>query len=133
MARARTVWEEGSDPARLVVLWGVAVALTLLLLDLSLTGGVGWFFDVGFVVLAVALALRVRPGEFLNLAAFPPALLAGVLLVAALFHHDGNTVQAWVTLLAEHVTALVVAYLLFLACLWVRQRFVDRRDREPSA
>lgn len=132
MARARTLWEEGSEPARSVLLLGVAIAATLVLIDLAVTREVGWFFDTGFVLLCVALALRVRPADFLAIAACPPVLMVGVFLVVALFHADDSTVQALVTLLAEHVGALVVGYLLFLLCLVVRHRFVQRRKQETS-
>ncbi len=112
------------------MLLGFAVAVSLVLLDLLLTRGIGWVFDVGFVLLCLLLALRVRPADFLAVAAFPPALLLGVFFAVALFHTDGSTVQALVTLLAEHAGALAVGYLLFLLCLAVRQRFVHLRGRE---
>lgn len=110
------------------MLLGFAVAVTLVLFDLLVTGRISPVFDVGFVLLCVVLALRVRPADFLAVAAYPPALLVGVFLGAALFHTDESTVQALVTLLAEHVRALVIGYLLFLSCLAVRQRFVRRRE-----
>lgn len=131
MARARTLWEEGDEPARSVALLGVALTLTLLLLNLLLTREIGLFFDVGFVMLCILLALRVRPDDFTLIAVLPPALMAGIFWAHALVTPDANTVQAWVRHLSEHVGALVVGYALFGALLLLRHEFVRRRRAAP--
>ncbi len=57
----RTLWEEGHEPGRQVVVLGVALALTVAALDLLLSAGSAVFFDLCFVLICVALALLVRP------------------------------------------------------------------------
>lgn len=131
MARARTLWEEGDEPARSVALLGVALTLTLLLLNLLLTREIGLFFDAGFVALCILLALRVRPDDFTLIAVLPPALMAGIFWAHALVTPDTNTVQAWVRHLSEHVGALAVGYALFGALLLLRHEFVRRRRAAP--
>lgn len=125
----RTLWEEGREPGRQVVVLGVAAALTALALDLVLGSDVGVFFDVCFVALCIALALAVRPADFFVVGVLPPLLMLGVLLLLEVARpevlgrpHDG-AVQSTVTGLADHSGALVSGYLLTLLVLAVRQRF----------
>lgn len=127
MARARTLWEEGDEPARSVALLGVAVAITLLVVDLLLTGSVGILFDIGFVLLCVGLALRVRPRDFTLIAVLPPALMLGTFWTHAVFSPEESTIQALVRTVSEHIEALVIGYTLFLGCLLLRHEFVRRR------
>lgn len=131
MARARTLWEEGDEPARSVALLGVALTLTLLLLDLMLNREIGLVFDLGFVALCILLALRVRPDDFTLIAVLPPALMAGIFWAHALVTPDTSTVQSLVRNLSEHVGALVVGYVLFGALLMLRHEFVRRRRAAP--
>ncbi|WP_110208028.1 DUF6542 domain-containing protein [Nocardioides daejeonensis] len=135
MARARTLWEEGDEPARSVALLGVAVTVTLLLLDLLVTRGVGLLFDCGFVLLCVGLALRVRPPDFLTIAGLPPTLMVGTFWAHAVIGPEESTIQALVRTLSEHVGALVIGYTLFLSCLLLRHEFVRRRrgPHHPAA
>ncbi|WP_253943901.1 DUF6542 domain-containing protein [Nocardioides marmotae] len=128
MERARTVWEEGREPAFAVVALGLAVALTAVVLDVWLFGDVGLLFDLAFVALCVALALRVRPADFFVVGVLPPLLMLVVFVLLGSTRpdtiaepHDG-AVQAVVSGLSTHSAALVSGYLLCLACLFVRQR-----------
>lgn len=137
MTRARTLWEEGTEPGHQVVVLGIAVTLTVVSLDMLLDRGLGLLFDLVFVALCVALALLVRPRDFFTVGVLPPLLMLGVFILLGAFDpgtlaraHDG-TVQAVVTGLARHATALAVGYGLALACLAMRGR-VRRLRHQPS-
>ena len=135
----RTLWEEGREPGRQVVVLGVAAALSALSLDLVLGGDVGLFFDLCFVALCLALALAVRPSDFFTVGVLPPLLMVGVMLLLevarpdVLGHPRDGAVQSLVTGLADHSGALVAGYLLTLLTLAVRQRFVRTNDRGRQA
>jgi hypothetical protein len=128
----RTLWEEGREPGRQVVVLGVAVALSALALDLALGGDVGLFFDLCFVALCLGLALAVRPVDFFTVGVLPPLLMVGVLLLLevtrpdVLGHPRDGAVQSLVTGLADHSGALVAGYALTLATLAVRHRYAAR-------
>ncbi|MDN4160174.1 DUF6542 domain-containing protein [Nocardioides abyssi] len=135
MERARTLWEEGREPAFQVVALGLAVTLTAVVLDVWLLGDVGLLFDLCFVGLCVALALRVRPSDFFVVGVLPPLLMLVVFAMLGSTRpdtiaqpHDG-AVQAVVSGLSTHSAALVVGYLLCLACLFVRQRVLTAAGR----
>ncbi len=137
----RTLWEEGREPGRQVVVLGVAAALSALALDLWLGGDVGFFFDLSFVTLCLALALAVRPSDFFTVGVLPPLLMVGVMVLlevarpGVIGHPSDGMVQSLVTGLADHSSALVTGYLLTLLTLAVRQRFVRspaRRTPEPA-
>ncbi|MEV7428153.1 MULTISPECIES: DUF6542 domain-containing protein [unclassified Nocardioides] len=128
MERSRTLWEEGREPAFQVVALGLAVALTAVVVDVWLFEDLGLLFDLCFVALCVVIALRVRPRDFFVVGVAPPLLMLGVFVLLGTTGpdtiaeaHDG-TVQAVVSGLSTHSLALVVGYLLCLACLYVRQR-----------
>lgn len=135
MARARTLWEEGTEPGRQIVVLGVAVSLTVAVLDLLVTDGVSWLFDVAFVALCVMLALLVRPQDFFTVGVLPPLLLLGVFWVLGLIAPgsiaDGadSTFQAGLTGLAHHSTALLVGYALCLGCLAMRRHVITLRTQ----
>ncbi|MBD8870360.1 DUF6542 domain-containing protein [Nocardioides donggukensis] len=139
MARARTLWEEGTEPGRRIVLLGVAVTLAAVALDLALTGGLGWLYDVAFVTSCVALALLVRPRDFFTVGVLPPLLMLGTFVVLALSapervaHPRDGAVQAVVTGLAGHSGALLVGYVLALACLATRQRVLGQLSKRPGS
>ena len=133
VAHARTLWEEGQEPGRQVVLLGAAVALSAAGLDVALAGQVGWFFDLCFVALCLALALAVRPSDFFTVGVLPPLLMVGVFVLVGATRpgdlaaaHDG-AVQAAVTGLARHSLALVLGYVLCLLVLVVRREYLARR------
>lgn len=133
VTHARTVWEEGHEPGRQVVALGVALALTTVVLDVALVGRVSLFFDLCFVVLCIALALKVRPTDFFTVGVLPPLIMVGVFALLAATRPDAiadprdGVVQAVVSGLSHHSGALVSGYVLCLATLAVRQRVLASR------
>jgi hypothetical protein len=133
VSEARTLWEEGHEPGRQVVALGVALALTVVAVDVSLGGGVGPVFDVAFVGVCVLVALLVRPEDFFTVGVLPPLIMLGVfaLLAAsrpvAIADRGDGVVAAVMTGLAHHAVALGVGYALCLACLVVRDRVLRGR------
>ena len=132
MTQARTLWEEGREPGRQVVALGVAVALTVVIVDLALVGRVSLFFDLCFVVLCIGLALAVRPTDFFVVGVLPPLIMVGVFVLLGstrpevIAQPQDGVVQAVVSGLAHHSGALVAGYVLCLTTLAVRQRMADR-------
>ena len=134
----RTLWEEGREPGRQVVVLGVAAALSALALDLALGGDIGLFFDLCFVALCLGLALVVRPSDFFTVGVLPPLLMIAVMLMVevtrpgVLGHPSDGAVQSVVTGLADHSGALVAGYLLTLVTLAVRQRFLKSERAQAT-
>jgi hypothetical protein len=132
VTHARTLWEEGREPGRQVVVLGVALALTVVAIDLLIVGRVSLFFDLCFVALCVGLALAVRPNDFFVVGVLPPLIMLGVFTLLGLTspgviaHPEDGVVQAVVSGLSHHSTALVTGYVLCLAVLAVRQKVVGR-------
>jgi len=131
-------WHPGHEPGRQVVALGFALALTAALLDVTVTGGVTWVFDVCFVLLCVALALLVAPRDLFTVGVLPPLLmLATFVLVAladadALGQRDDGVAQAVVSGLAHHSLALCLGYGLCLALLAQRRHVqVSGRGAAP--
>jgi hypothetical protein len=135
VTRARTLWEEGTDPGRQVVALGVAATLTAVVLDLLANGGLTLVFDLVFVLLCPALALLVRPRDFFTVGVLPPLLMLGAVWALAVrdtdlvAHSSDSTVQAVVTGLASHATALVLGYGICLAFLAIRHRVITARKQ----
>jgi hypothetical protein len=133
VTHARTLWEEGDEPGRQVVALGVALALTVVVVDLALVGRVSLFFDLCFVALCVGLALVVRPTDFFVVGVLPPLIMVGVFALLGMTrpdviaHPEDGVVQAVVSGLSHHSGALVVGYVLCLGCLAVRQRVAATR------
>ncbi|WP_211357165.1 DUF6542 domain-containing protein [Nocardioides rubriscoriae] len=130
----RTLWEEGHEPGREVASLGVALALTAAALDLLLTGRVGVLFDLAFVALCIGLALAVRLPDSFTVGVLPPLLMLSTFLLLAMSRaeaiaqaHDG-LLQAVVSGLSHHSIALVLAYVLSLGVLAVRQRVATLRE-----
>ena len=132
MSHARTLWEEGSEPGRQVIVLGVACALSAVALDLWITGHLSLLFDLSFVILCVGLALTVRGSDFFTVGVLPPLLMVGVFTLlgivspTAVAEQDDSVIQAVVSGLATHAGALIVGYALCLATLATRQRFLAR-------
>lgn len=126
-ARARTLWDEGRWRGRLVVLVSTLAVLALAWLDVTVTGALTLLFDVPFVVVCLAAALAVRPGDFFPVGVMPPLLMAAtiVLLAAvdrvAVAHELDGMVQAVVSGLAHHAGALAAGHVVTLAILGLRQ------------
>lgn len=133
MSRARTVWEEGHEPARQVVALGTAVALTAVLADLTVTGEVTAFFDLAFVLLCLFLALDVHPADFFTVGVLPPLLMVGVFVLlgvtrpSSIGETGDGAVQAVISGLSHHSEALLAGYLVSLVVLLVRHRVLDQR------
>jgi len=133
VTHARTLWEEGHEPGRQVVALGAALALTIVVLDVALVGRVSLFFDLCFVVLCIALALKVRPTDFFTVGVLPPLIMVGVFALLGTTRPEviadpgDGVVQAVVSGLSHHSGALVAGYLLCLATLAVRQRVLAAR------
>jgi hypothetical protein len=135
VTHARTLWEEGREPGRQVVALGVALTLTVVVVDLELVGRVSLFFDLCFVALCVALALAVRPKDFFTVGVLPPLIMVGVFALLGLTspeviaHPKDGMVQAVVSGLSHHSGALVAGYVSCLAILAVRHRVAATRHR----
>ena len=129
----RTLWEEGHESGRQVVVLGVALALTITAVDLVVFGRLTVLFDVCFVLSCVALALLVRPSDFFTVGVLPPLLMVGVFVLIGLTRPDviadpsDGVVQAVVSGLANHAGALITGYLLSLGVLAVRHRVLSRQ------
>src|SRR3546814_11725991 len=83
VARARTLWEEGTEPGRPVIAMGVTIALSAVVVELVAHGRLGWFFDLVFVLTCCAMALRVRPSDFFLIGVLPPLLMLSVFWLLA--------------------------------------------------
>ena len=128
------LWQRGREPAHALAALAVAVTLTLVVADTWIFATVGLLFDLGFVVLCGALALAVRPGEFILVGLFPPVVMLAVFTLFGLTnpdvvaHPDDGVVQAVVSGVSHHSLALFVGYAACLGCLGYRQRLLDARD-----
>lgn len=125
--QARTLWEEGRRPGRLVVTLSTIGTLAVAGLNLLFTEQLSLFFDLTFVVICLVAALVVRPRDFFVVGVLPPLLmlvtvmlLAGVARTAVAEKVD-SLPQAVVSGLAHHAGALVAGYALALAVLALRQ------------
>lgn len=139
----RTLWEEGHESGRQVVVLGVALALTFTALDLLIFGRLTVLFDIGFVLMCVAVALLVRPRDFFTVGVLPPLLMVGSFVLigiarpAAIADAGDGAVQAIVSGLSHHAGALIVGYALSLGVLAIRHRVLrhralDQRERQAS-
>jgi hypothetical protein len=116
-----------------VVALGLALVLTVVVVDIGVGGRVGDFFDVAFVAVCLAVALLVRPEDFFTVGVLPPLIMLVVFgLVAAtqpvaIAERDDGFVQAVVTGLSHHAVALGIGYAACLACLAIRDQVLNRR------
>lgn len=135
---APTVWEEGHLSADRITRLAIVSSLLAVGLDLAITQHLSPIFDVLFVVLCGAAALAVRPRDFFRVGVLPPLLLLGITLLLVLIHRawvadaQDGVVQAVVSGLAHHATALMLGYALALALLGTRTRFISRHPRTPA-
>ena len=111
---------------------GLAVALTAIVVDVGTVGRVSIFFDLCFVGLCLGLALAVRPTDFFTVGVLPPLIMVAVFTLlgfsrpGAIGRPDDGVIQAVVSGLSRHSAALVIGYVLCLACLAIRQRVTRR-------
>lgn len=128
MSQTSAAWPQGRESGRHVVVLGVAVALTLVALDLLLVGRLSLFFDLSFVALSLGLAFVVRRDDFFTVGVLPPLIMVAVFALlavvarGAIANPDDGFVQAVVTGLATHSAALAGGYALCLGALALRQR-----------
>ncbi|KAA1425991.1 DUF6542 domain-containing protein [Nocardioides antri] len=135
---SRTLWEEGDEPGYQVAALAVALLLTATTVDLLLGARLGLLFDLVFVTVCAAAALRVRPADFFTVGVLPPlAMLVTVTLLAiaepgSIAHEQDGVVQATVSGLSRHAIALVIGYLLCLGVLAVRNQAQAKRSGSPA-
>ncbi len=132
MSHTRAIWDDGRELGHergsAVVALGVAVALSVVAVNIAMVGRVSMFFDLWFVLLCLGLALLVRPGDFFTVGVLPPLLMTGAFGVLAVDRPEtialagDSVVQALVSGLAHHSVALVCGYALCLLTLLARQR-----------
>ena len=128
MSHTRAIWDDGREPGRAVVALGVAVALSVIVVNVALVGRVSMFFDLWFVLLCLGLALLVRQRDFFTVGVLPPLIMVvGFAILAvdrpgAIASPRDGLVQAVVSGLAHHSVALVCGYALCLVTLLARQR-----------
>lgn len=133
MSQTSLAWPRGHESGRHVVALGLALALTIVVVDLLLVGRLSLFFDLCFVALCLGLAFVVRLDDFFTVGVLPPLMMVAVFTLLAIAspgtiaHPGDGLVQAVVTGLATHSAALTAGYALCLATLAVRQR--QRRSR----
>jgi hypothetical protein len=119
-----------------MVALGFALTLTVVVLDIALTGRVGIVSDLGFVAVCLALALLVRPEDFFTVGVLPPLIMLVVFVLVgasdpgAIGSDGDGLAQAVVTGLSHHAVALGVGYAGCLLCLAVRDQFA--RARRPG-
>ena len=133
MSGARTLWEEGHEPGRQVVALGLALSLSVVVLDVGTRGEVDLLFDIAFVAVCLAVALLVRPEDFFTAGVLPPLVMLAVFALVAVSHphalgpRDAGYVATVVGGLAQHAVALGIGYAGCLLCLAIRDRFVRGR------
>lgn len=134
MTHARTIWEEGREPGRRVVVLGAALALTATSLDLIWSARLGIVFDLLFAALSLCLALLVHPRDFFVVGVLPPLLMVGLFVLLGLTrpesiaHADDGVVQAVVSGLGHHSVSLFIGYALCLGCLAMRRHVLAARS-----
>lgn len=108
-------------------------------LDVLLTGELGWFFDLLFVAICLAAALAVRPRDFFPVGVLPPLLLLGLVTLLAVLHpvsvadQGDGPVQAVISGLAHHASALLIGYLLVLGVLGMRQHVLEAHAKRAGS
>lgn len=139
VSQAPELWEQGTESGRQVVVLGLAVALTVAAVQQLTAGRVGLFFDLSFVTLCVLLAFVVRRESFYTVGLLPPVLMLAVFVLvaladpAALARPQDSVVQAVVSGLATHATALAAGYAATLGVLfWRRREFLADVFGQPE-
>ncbi len=113
-----------------MVALGLALALTVVVLEVGIGGRVGSVFDLAFVAVCLIVALLVRPEDFFTVGVLPPLIMLAVFVLvaasqpAAIANGEDGIVQAVVSGLSHHAVALGVGYAGCLLCLAIRERFL---------
>jgi hypothetical protein len=111
----------GLPPRGVVLVTGLAAA-GCAGLDFFLTGGVGFFFDLCFVVVCLVAAMSAAPRALFTVGVMPPLAFASVIaVVAVVAPHTiaaGSFSAVFLTGLAAHSVPLCAAYAvaLVVAC-----------------
>lgn len=135
---SHTIWDEGREPGGRVVALGVALALSVAVIDSQLAGHIEAMFDVCFVLICLGVALLVHPRDFFAVGVLPPLLMVGVFVLFAISRREGiaraddGFLQSIVSALGHHSAALFVGYGLALGCLAIRRRRPAVEQREVS-
>lgn len=138
MSRSRAQWAWGDESESHVVVLGLAVALTVVALDHLMVGRLSLFFDLCFITLCLALAVRVREDGWFVMGLFPPVLMLAVFLLVGLTaphliaERDDGLVQAVISGLTHHSTALLAGYALSLVTWWRRHDQSSKREGSPD-
>jgi hypothetical protein len=121
-----------------VVALGLALSLSVVVLDVGMRGEVDLFFDVAFVAVCLTVAILVRPEDFFTAGVLPPLVMLVVFALVAVSHphalgaRDAGFVATVVGGLAQHAVALGIGYAGCLLCLAIRDQFVSAR-RSPGS
>ena len=116
-----------------MVALGLALALTVVAVDVSIGGRVGLAFDLAFVGVCVVVALLVRPEDFFTVGVLPPLIMLAVFALLAVSRpvaiagREDGLAEAVVTGLSQHAFALGAGYAACLACLAVRDQVLRGR------
>lgn len=139
MSQAPELWEHGTESGRQVVTLGVAVMLSVVAVQHLTLGRLGLFFDLCFVTVCLALALRVRRESFYAVGLLPPLLMLGLLVLLALTapgtvaRPGDGVVQAVVAGFAHHAAGLAAGYAAALGALfWRRREFLADLYPDPA-
>jgi hypothetical protein len=101
-------------PSRGVILVMGAATAACGTLDFLLTGGIGYFFDLCFVVICLATAMAAGPRALFTVGVAPPlvfaVLIGWVTVTAPHTIASGSMTTVFLTGLAAHAPALVTAY-----------------------
>ncbi|WP_162599859.1 DUF6542 domain-containing protein [Nocardioides solisilvae] len=131
----------GTESESHAVALGLAVALSVVAVDHLLVGELSLFFDLCFITLCLALAVRVREDGWFVMGLYPPVLMLAVFVLLGLVapqvvaEPDDGVVQAVISGLTHHSAALLVGYALSLAAWWRRSSAAGQpsnRDGSPD-
>jgi len=121
-----------------MVALGLALTLTVAVLDVGIGGRLGLVFDLVFVGVCVIVALLVRPEDFFTVGVLPPLIMLTVFVLVGISHRvaiatdDDALAQAVVTGLAHHAVALGIGYGGCLVCLAIRDQVLRVSRRAPG-
>jgi hypothetical protein len=122
----------GLPPRGVLLTTGMAVA-GCAGLDFFLTGGVGYFFDLCFVVVCLVAAMSAAPRALFTVGVMPPlafgVVIAVVAVVAPHTIATGSFSAVFLTGLAAHAVPLCAAYAVALVV--VTARGIAHRSPQP--
>jgi hypothetical protein len=112
---AGTLYASGPGlPARGVLLATGVAATACAALDFALTGSVGFFFDLCFVVICLVAAMAAAPQALFTVAVMPPLVFGGLVAAIGMLAPEtiasGGFTTVFLTGLADHAVPLCFAY-----------------------